>query len=60
MVKEGQKVKAGDTVLVIEAMKMENSILAPVSGQVVTVFVEKGDSVKSKELLIDIHPANKK
>lgn len=44
-VKEGQAVKAGQKVAVIEAMKMENEIQAPADGTVTAVLVNKGDSV---------------
>lgn len=44
-VKEGQAVKAGQKVAVIEAMKMENEIQATSDGTVTAVLVNKGDSV---------------
>lgn len=44
-VKEGQTVKAGQKVAIIEAMKMENEISASNDGTVTTVHVAKGDSV---------------
>ncbi len=44
-VKEGQAVKAGQKVAVLEAMKMENEIQAPADGTVTAVLVNKGDSV---------------
>lgn len=56
LVDTGKKVKAGDPVLVIEAMKMENEIQAPVSGAVTNIFVSKGDAVKPNEALIEIQP----
>ena len=52
----GQHVKAGDPVLVIEAMKMENEVQAPVSGTVIAVYVSKGDTVTPDEALIEIQP----
>ena len=44
-VKEGQAVKAGQKLAVLEAMKMENEIPAPKDGTVTAIHVSKGDSV---------------
>ncbi|EUJ10399.1 oxaloacetate decarboxylase alpha subunit [Methylophilaceae bacterium 11] len=52
----GDKVKAGDGVLVIEAMKMENEIQASKTGTVVAVHVAKGDTVTPDESLLEIQP----
>ncbi|MEA3275359.1 MAG: sodium-extruding oxaloacetate decarboxylase subunit alpha [Pseudomonadota bacterium] len=54
LVKEGDEVKAGDPVLVTEAMKMETEVHAPISGKVTAVNVKKGDSVNPDEALIEI------
>jgi pyruvate carboxylase subunit B len=53
-VQVGAAVKAGDAVLVIEAMKMENEVPAPIAGTVKAVHVAKGDSVNPDEALIEI------
>jgi len=55
-VKTGDRVTAGDGVLVIEAMKMENEIQASKTGTVVAVHVAKGDTVTPDESLIEIQP----
>ncbi len=52
--KVGDTVEAGDGMLVIEAMKMENEIQAPQSGVVISVHVKKGDSVAPDETLVEI------
>lgn len=51
-VSAGQSVTMGDTLVVLEAMKMENEIPAPQDGIIDTVAVAKGASVNSGELLI--------
>ena len=48
----GQAVKAGDTLCVLEAMKMENEIKAPKAGTVSTVAVQKGASVNTGDALV--------
>lgn len=44
-VKEGDMVKRGQTIVILEAMKMENNINADKDGKVITISVNKGDSV---------------
>lgn len=50
-VKQGDTVKSGDVLLILEAMKMENEILAPKDGVVASVNVVKGTTVNSGDVL---------
>ncbi len=54
LVNVGDKVKAGQPLLVTEAMKMESEILAPIAGNVKAVHVTKGDRVNPGDVLIEI------
>ncbi|MBV7276273.1 pyruvate carboxylase [Clostridiaceae bacterium UIB06] len=54
LVKEGDTVKEGDSLIVIEAMKMETNIIATVPGIVESVFAKEGKQAKSGELLIKL------
>ncbi len=53
-VKEGDQVKAGDLLLILEAMKMENEIVSPVSGRISYVGVKSGDNVNPGDILLTI------
>ena len=54
LVKEKQAVHAGDKIMVLEAMKMENAILAPATGKIESIAVNSGDSVLGQQLLLTI------
>lgn len=51
-VKVGDAVKAGDTLLILEAMKLENEIKSPTDGKVLSIAVSKGQSVSMNETLL--------
>ncbi len=53
-VTKGQSVRAGDVLVILEAMKMENEIVAPVAGTVVEVYAQKGSSVDAGDPLVVI------
>lgn len=54
LVSEGDSVKQGQNVIVVESMKMETTLSAPSDGRVKTVNVDAGDKVMPGQILIDI------
>jgi acetyl-CoA carboxylase biotin carboxylase subunit len=54
LVSEGQQVRAGDPLVILEAMKMEHTIRAPHDGVVVTVHARPGAQVAASALLLDV------
>ena len=53
-VKEGQTVKAGQKVAILEAMKMENEIPAPKDGTITDIHVHKGDTLQEGDPVVTI------
>jgi len=53
-IKPNDKVKKGDVLLLIEAMKLENEVNAPRDCQIVEVMVNKGESVSANQVLVKI------
>ena len=54
LVSKEQTVNLGDPVLIIEAMKMESRVPAPISGKVVALYAKEGDDVKTGETLVQL------
>lgn len=53
-VKAGQQVKSGDTILIIEAMKLENEIVAPRDGVIDQIVVKEGQTVNAEDPLYSL------
>ncbi len=53
-VQAGQKVKAGQTILILEAMKMQNDLKAPFDGTVVRVSVQAGANVEASTVMMEL------
>ncbi|MBL7105777.1 MAG: biotin/lipoyl-binding protein, partial [Bacteroidales bacterium] len=53
-VKKGKKVKEGDKLLILEAMKMKNDIVSPVNGTIKKINVKEGSRVTKKDILIEL------
>ena len=51
----GASVKAGDVLVILEDMKMENEIVAPQDGTVASINVHKGDTVNSGDTLVSMN-----
>jgi len=54
LVKTGDQVKAGDTLIIIESMKMEIPVEAPEDGTVEHIHVNEADTIEEDQLLISI------
>lgn len=55
LISEGDEVKKGDKLLVLEAMKMENMIKSPTAGVVKKIEIKQGDKVEKNQLLISFN-----
>lgn len=53
-VKEKQKIKAGEKLLVLDAMKMQNQITSPIKGVVKKIHIKAGERVANHQLLVEI------
>ena len=51
----GEAVQAGDVLVILEAMKMENEIVAPQNGTVASIAVNKGDVVNAGDMLVTMN-----
>ena len=56
LIKSGDRVEENQVLAVIEAMKMETSVVARMAGTIEEVLIKEGGSVKAGELLITIKP----
>jgi biotin carboxyl carrier protein len=54
LVESGAEVKAGEAIIILEAMKMQNEILAPINGKVSKVLIKQNDTVNKDDILIEI------
>ncbi|RIH65737.1 acetyl-CoA carboxylase biotin carboxyl carrier protein subunit [Mariniphaga sediminis] len=55
-VKPKEKVKEGQTLLLLEAMKMQNQVRMPFDGEIVKIHVKKDDVIPRKFLMLEIRP----
>ena len=54
LVKPGSKIKKGQDLLVVEAMKMENKVISPFDGTVIEIFFSEGDQIEANVPLMEI------
>ena len=55
-IKTKQKVKEGETLLLLEAMKMENQVRMPFNGEIVKIHIKKGQTIPNRHLMLEIKP----
>ncbi len=55
LVEEGQEVKKGQVMLILESMKMQNELKAPRDGVIGRVRVKAGESVEQKQSMLSLH-----
>lgn len=60
MVKEGQLVKEGDPILILEAMKMQNRIDMPFTARIKKIFVTEGMRIPKEFLMLELAPADER
>jgi biotin carboxyl carrier protein len=48
----GDKVKKGDTILILEAMKMENLIKSQITGVIKNIYVKEGETIEKNSLMV--------
>ncbi len=53
LVQEGQQITKGDSLLLLEAMKMENIIKSPVDGQIKKIYIAEKDKVEKNQVMIE-------
>lgn len=56
LVEEGQTVKGGKSILILEAMKMHNDVKMPFDGKIVKINVEKGQKIPKNFIMIEVEP----
>jgi biotin carboxyl carrier protein len=54
LVNEGKRIKAGDELLILEAMKMENILLSSIEGKIKKIYIKEGETLMKNHLLIEI------
>ncbi|MCP4195700.1 MAG: hypothetical protein GY762_00990, partial [Proteobacteria bacterium] len=52
-VEVGQAIRAGDTVMILESMKMENNIVAPLDGVIKKILVKEGQDIPEHEIVME-------
>lgn len=53
-IKEKKKVKKGDPLLILQAMKMNNVLISPLNGVIKKIYIKAGDTVSKSQLLVEL------
>ncbi len=56
LMSEGQEVHKGEPVLILEAMKMQNEIVSPISGKIKSISVKADETVMKDQILFEVEP----
>jgi biotin carboxyl carrier protein len=54
-VEEGQEVKKGQVLVILESMKMQNELKSPRDGKILRIKAKAGESVEQKQTLLSLH-----
>jgi biotin carboxyl carrier protein len=54
LIEVGSKIKEGESLMILEAMKMQNEISSPVTGTIKNIFIREGDIVNKEDVLVEI------
>ena len=54
-VEPGAEVKSGESILILEAMKMQNEIIAPITGKILKIYIKPGDIVNKDDVFMEIN-----
>jgi len=58
-ISDGESVKTGDVLVILESMKMQNELKSPITGTISAISVSEGENVEKKQILLNVIPPDK-